>query len=132
MNRTIGFYNAEMERLLRSVGVDIPRWRVLMLAHERGPLGVSEVAEHAIMKLSTTMRVVQRLRRDGLLLLSHSPADGRVTEVSLAPGGVAVVSQIRLAASKVYNQSVRDFSSAEVNNLNALLKRLQQNLSEHI
>src|SRR5665213_3385415 len=107
MNRTIGFYDREMSRLLKSVGVDIPRWRVLMLAHERGPVSVSEIAEYAVMKQSTTTRVIQRMCRDGLITVEARASDARVTEVALTRAGEKVVERIRQVASKVYAKGFR-------------------------
>ena len=49
MNRTVGAYGLTMERALRAVGMDIPRWRVLMLAHERGPVSVGEIADGGVL-----------------------------------------------------------------------------------
>ena len=87
MNRTVGAYGLTMERALRAVGMDIPRWRVLMLAHERGPVSVGEIADGGVLKLSTATRVVQRLRDEGLVRLRRSSVDARVTEVQTTAAG---------------------------------------------
>lgn len=130
MNRAIGFYDREMTRMLRAVGVDIPRWRVLMLAHERGPISVSEIAEYAVMKQSTTTRVIQRMCRDGLITVDARVSDARVTEVALTASGAEAVERIRQAASKVYGKAFRDFQPQQIASLLDLVANLQKGLQE--
>jgi DNA-binding MarR family transcriptional regulator len=132
MNRAIGFYDREMTRLLKSVGVDIPRWRVLMLAHERGPISVSEIAEYAVMKQSTTTRVIQRMCRDGLITVDARASDARVTEVALTGAGEKAVDRIRQVASKVYAKAFRDFDAREVTLMLDLLRRIKKGLQEQL
>ena len=130
MNRAIGVYDREMTRMLKAVGVDIPRWRILMLAHERGPISVSEIAEYAVIKQSTTTRVVQRMVRDRLITVEARATDARVTEVALTPAGQAAVVRIRQAASKVYVKAFREFEPAQVSVLLDLLHKIQAGLQE--
>jgi DNA-binding MarR family transcriptional regulator len=128
MNRAASVYALAMERALRAVGTDIPRWRVLMLAYERGPISVGSIAEHAVIKLSTTTKVVQRLRDEGLLKLRRSKRDARVTEVTLTPAGHRAVGLVRTAASGIYRRAFHDASAAEIRTLNGLLARVHRNL----
>jgi DNA-binding MarR family transcriptional regulator len=132
MNRAIGFYDREMTRMLKAVGVDIPRWRILMLAHERGPISVSEIAEYAVIKQSTTTRVVQRMCRDRLITVEARATDARVTEVALTASGQAAVVRIRQAASKVYVKAFREFEPADVTVLLDLLHKIQGGLQEQL
>ncbi len=131
MNRAASVYALAMERALRAVGADIPRWRVLMLAYERGPLSVGSIAEHAVIKLSTTTKVVQRLRDEGLVKLRRSRQDARVTEVTLAAAGQRAVALVRAAASGIYQRAFHDVSAAEIRTLNGLLARIHANLRRH-
>lgn len=128
MNQTVAAYGMAMERALRAVGMDIPRWRVLMLAHERGPVSVGRIAEDAVIKLSTVTKVVQRLRDDGLLRLSRSERDARVTEVELTAAGGKAVEVIRGTASRLYQSAFSDLSATEVERLNSVLRRVNRNL----
>jgi MarR family transcriptional regulator, organic hydroperoxide resistance regulator len=128
MNQTIAAYGMAMERALRAVGMDIPRWRVLMLAHERGPLSVGRIAEDAVIKLSTVTKVVQRLRDDRLVRLRRSERDARVTEVELTPAGEEAVVVIRGAASRLYQSAFTDLTAAEVERMNSMLRRVNRNL----
>lgn len=128
MNRTIGAYGLAMESALRAVGMDIPRWRVLMLAHERGPISVGDIADNGVLKLSTATRVVQRLRDEGLVRLSRSTSDARVTQVRTTVAGRRAVGVIRKVASEVYRQAFAGVDAASVTQLNRTLVQVQQGL----
>lgn len=128
MNQTIAAYGLAMERALRAVGMDIPRWRVLMLAHERGPISVGRIAEAAVIKLSTVTKIVQRLRDEDLVLLQRSERDARVTEVELTDAGEQAVVVIREAASRLYQNAFRDSSATDIERMNSILRRVHTNL----
>jgi DNA-binding MarR family transcriptional regulator len=128
MNRAVATYSLAMERALRAVGTDIPRWRVLMLAYEYGPVSVGRIAESAVLKLPTATKVVQRLHRDGLVQIRRSVNDGRVTEVELTGAGREAVQVIRGVASRMYRAAFGDFAATEIQALNTALTRVHRNL----
>ncbi len=130
MNRTIATYALRMEQALRRVGADIPRWRVLVLASERGPISVSAIAELAVIRLSTATKVIQRLERDGLLSLRRSKRDARVTEVRITAQGRAVSRLVRGVAATIYREAFGGVSPREILMLNDLLNRIFANITE--
>ncbi len=127
--RTSGRYAIDMQRILKSVGMDIPRWRALMILREQNPSSVSEIAERAVIQLSTVTRVVQRLEKQGLVRLASRKSDGRKTDVMLTDKGHAAVERVRECASRIYRLAFHDFSSQEIQTLNALLRRAFANLN---
>ena len=128
MNRTAGSYAFAMEQALRALDTDIPRWRVLMLAHERGPVSVGQIAENAVLKLSTATKVIQRLRDEGLLVLRRGRSDGRVTDVRTTAAGDAAVAIIRQVASTLYRRAFRDIDANDIQQLIRILSRIEKNL----
>ncbi len=126
--RTARRYEMDMERALRRIDMDVPSWRAIMLLHERSPSSVSEIAERAVIKLSTMTRVVQRLEKRGLVTIARRPADARVTDVYITPAGERTVQQVRTLASRLYQSAFKDMSPADVEMLNALLRRVFDNL----
>ena len=127
--RTSGRYAIDMQRILKSVGMDIPRWRALMILREQNPSSVSEIAERAVIQLSTVTRVVQRLEKQGLVRLASRKTDGRKTDVTLTDKGHAAVERVRECASRIYRLAFHDFSAPEIQTLNALLRRAFANLN---
>jgi MarR family transcriptional regulator, organic hydroperoxide resistance regulator len=132
MNLAVRAYEAEMKRLLRATGIDVAKWRILMLAREREPISVSELAQLAIMEMSTTTRAIQRLAQDGLLKVSTRANDQRVSEVRLTPRGQAMAERVMEAAGRAYAQAFGGFSAEEVATLNALLRRAHTALREPV
>jgi MarR family transcriptional regulator, organic hydroperoxide resistance regulator len=126
--RTARRYEMDMEHALRRIDMDVPSWRAMMLLHETSPSSVSEIAEHAVIRLSTMTRVVQRLEKRGFVTIATRPADARVTDVSITPAGGQVVEQVRSVASRIYQSAFRDLSAAEIETLNTLLRRVFNNL----
>ncbi len=126
--RTAGRYEMDMEHALRRVGMDLPSWRALMFLHECSPSSVSEIAERAVMRLSTMTRVVQRLEKRELVTLARRAADARVTDVHITPKGEEIVEQVRAVASRIYHSAFRNLEAAEVETLNDLLRRVFANL----
>jgi len=127
--RTMGRYSIDMENALHAIDMDLPSWRALMIVAENNPSSVSEIADRAVMRLSTMTRVVQRLERSGLLKVKRRKGDARVTEVYINSKGVRAARQVRDIASRFYNLAFHDFDAMEIDRLNGLLRRVFGNLA---
>lgn len=132
LTKASGGYLQLMENALKREGLDIPRWRVLMVLHQETRASVSEIAEHAIAKLPTMTKIVQRMQADGLVVVRPRPSDGRVTEVSLTPAGEAAGSLAWTVASRVYGRAFRHMSKSETQTLNRLLEKLAVSLIDDL
>lgn len=121
-------YRQKMERILKSVGMDLPRWRVLMILREKSPSTVSEIAKRAAMKLSTMTKVTQRLEKEGYVSLSRSKQDARSTDVSSTEKGEEAVVGIRQVASKIYRQATQELTAEDIRQLNSTLRILEDSL----
>jgi DNA-binding MarR family transcriptional regulator len=122
--RTAARYEMAMDHALREIGMDLPRWRALMIVHEHSPSSVSEIAERSVTRLSTMTRVVQRLAKQGLVKLSQRATDARVTEVSITPSGERAAKKVREVASRIYASAFAEWSAVEITELNGTLRRL--------
>jgi MarR family transcriptional regulator, organic hydroperoxide resistance regulator len=121
-------YEHVMDDALREIGMDLPSWRALMIVQEKSPSSVSEIAERAVVKLSTMTRVVQRLEKKGLVKLARRESDARVTEVSITASGERAASKVREVASRIYTIAFRDHSAGEIKTFNEMLRSLYVNL----
>ena len=121
-------YSQEMERLLKRIGMDVPRWRIIMILKEHSELSISDIASQAVAKLPTTTKIVYRMRDEGLVNLVTSSEDGRVTLVSLTDKGLDSLELIRGSVSKLFRRSFEGVSSAEIQRTNVLLSKLFDNL----
>jgi MarR family transcriptional regulator, organic hydroperoxide resistance regulator len=124
ISRVNGRYALELEKVLKPIGLDMSRWRVLSALLEHGRLGVSEIAEHCLLKLNTTTKIVQRMVADGLVVTRGSRIDGRVTEVSLTEDGERQGRRARQLAQQLFERSCVDIDLTELAQLNMLLKKV--------
>lgn len=128
LNRAVSRYNIVIGARLRTIGIDIPTWRVLMVLGERSPRSVGQIAEAAVINLSTMMRIVQRMANAGLVTSAADGVDARVTNVALTPIGDDVLAQARRLTAPVYARLIAGFSARDFDRLIALLARLDGNL----
>ncbi len=128
ISRVSGRYVLDMGSVLRKVGMDVPRWRVLMILHEHDPASISTIAEEAVIKLSTVTRIVQRMQIEGLVTCAPRASDARVTEVRLTPAGSAAMDKVRSQASRIFHQAFDSVSDEEMTAFTSLLRRLFDNL----
>jgi DNA-binding MarR family transcriptional regulator len=128
--RAGGRYRARMEDLLRTTGLDMPRWRVLMTLHQDRVASVSEIASHAIEKLPTMTRIIQRMEADGLVRRQPRAGRERVMEVVLTSQGEEAGDQAWQSAAVLYDQAFAGMSALEIDQLTTLLKRVADNLRD--
>ena len=126
--RVDGRYALRMDAVLKPIGMDVPRWRVLMLLTEHSPASVSELAEHAIIRMSTMTKIVHRMKAEGYVDTRASAIDGRVTEVLLMPKGRQSVKQVRAQAGRIFQQAFYNLSDSQLSGLNDVLQQIFQNL----
>jgi DNA-binding MarR family transcriptional regulator len=130
LNRLVSRYNIIIESRLREIGLDIPYWRVLMILGEQSPRSVKQIADAAVINLSTMTRIIQRMEAAGLVSCSLQPTDNRVTEVALTEGGEAKLGEARRATAPVYAQVIDGFSARDFERLIGNLNRLHLNLEK--
>lgn len=125
--RVAGRYGLDMDIVLKRIGMDVPRWRVLAILTEHEPASVSELCDHAVIRLSTMTRIVKRLSDGGLVTTRSRDSDARVTEVSLTQAGRSAAVSVHAQASRIFRHGFDGFSAAEVAILNDMLQRLFKN-----
>lgn len=130
LTRFTGRYLHEMEIALKALGLDIPRWRVLMSLRGDKVLSVSEIADNAIVKLPTMTRIVQRMQIDGLVHCRQSASDRRVTEVKLTDAGRLAGQQAWGVADAIYSRTFGKIPAEEVTRLNRTMRTLNRNLDD--
>jgi DNA-binding MarR family transcriptional regulator len=129
--RVNGRYTMAMEKTLKKIGMDIPRYRIMFILKEQGRSSISEIAEHAIAKLPTVTKTVYRMKSDGLVDTRPGSQDGRVTEVTLTQQGTEKMHEVEEAISGLFNQSFKGMTEAQLKRLNKMLAMIFNNLPEH-
>jgi DNA-binding MarR family transcriptional regulator len=130
LTRSTALYLSRLERSLKKVGLDIARWRVLMCVGPEDAIGISEIADLAIVKLPTMMKIIQRMEADGMVNCRPREEDGRFTDVTLTEQGIAAREQAWAMAQKIYEKAFANISSAENAALNKSLSKIVASLEE--
>ncbi|THH34446.1 MarR family transcriptional regulator [Aliishimia ponticola] len=123
-------YANVLEKRIKPLGVDLPRWRAMMSLYEDEYLSVSEIAEFSAQKLNTTTKVIQRMLSDGLVSTRVRPSDGRVTEVCLTDKGERLRKDVFVEAQDIFESTFGTFSSEELNQLNSSLSQIHRRLKK--
>lgn len=127
--RVYGVYILEMEKALKTVNLDVPTWRTLLILKEQGASSMSDIALHAVAKLSTVTKTVYRIKEEGLVETFTSPQDARVTMVSLTPAGQGAIERGQLATQHIVQRSFEGMTPGQVKRLNESLHAILDNLS---
>lgn len=122
LTRVNGRYLIEMAALLRTIGMDVPRWRVLMILAETDPASVSSLSEAAVINLSTMTKIVQRMAADGLVATAPRASDARITEVRMTEAGRHALGRVRGLGGQVFRRAFAEVDGAEIA---ALVKTLE-------
>jgi len=122
LTHATGLYLNRLEKGLKRVALDIPRWRVLMCIQPNDARSISEIADLAIVKLPTMMKLIQRMETEGLVRCETRANDGRFTDVSLTASGLEARRNAWHTAGKIYSNAFADADGADLDHLNALLR----------
>lgn len=128
VNRVLSRYNLIIERELRTIDIDIPTWRVLMILGELAPRSIGQIARAGVVNLSTMMRIVERMVKAGLVVRTPNADDARVIDVSLTAAGKDRLVRARALMAPVYRQAMAGFPERDFERLLILLGRLNDNL----
>jgi DNA-binding MarR family transcriptional regulator len=129
LNRAVSRYNVVIEAQLRTIEIDIPTWRVLMVLGEDSPRSIGQISKSAVINLSTMMRIVERMMKAGLVERAADSNDGRVTNVILTDAGREKLAAARALTAPLYRKVIKGFSQAEFGRLLEMLNRLHDNLA---
>jgi len=124
-------YTHVMEVELKKVNMNISGWRVAIILREHGELSISDIATHAVGKLSTIAKIVYRMRDEGLLTVSPLSSDGRVAMVSITEKGSSVIESVTAQTENLFNDAFDGFTEVQIEKLNLHLQKLFNNLHSH-
>ncbi|NVN10497.1 MULTISPECIES: MarR family winged helix-turn-helix transcriptional regulator [Nguyenibacter] len=128
LSRLVGLYHLRMDAHLKPIGMDVPRWRVINILHEHECATISKIADLAVIRVSTMTKLVYRMEREGLVVTSIAPHDGRVTEVRLTEKGRNSLDQVRAKAGLIFERAFHDIDDADLQALMTLTRRIYDNI----
>lgn len=128
---THAIYVVEMEKVLKKLGTDMPTRRVLMMLRLHGTASISDLSKHAIIKMSTLTRIVQRMRDEELVETRTNAEDARITDVAMTAKGEELVDRIQHATEKIYVKGYENLTDAQLENLMRTLQTIFHNFADN-
>lgn len=128
ITQVYGLYVAKMDNSLKKYGLDNSRRRILLAAYLYPDASVSDLSEMTLIKISTTTKILIRLREENLIETMLCPDDNRVTRVKLTQQGEEMVKKINEMTVMLFEDSFKGLKPSDIDRLNDSLKIIKQNL----
>ncbi len=127
-NLTFKAFVAALENRLKGTGVS--RAQFLALAHltALGPLSQRALSNLLSITPATTVRLVDRMERDGWITRHSDPNDGRVNLVIPTERAAAVWENVSQEARAMLAQAYRGVHPAEIETVKRVLEQVRRNL----
>lgn len=81
----------EQRRYIRSCGLSMPQFFILMHLYHRDHCGLSELSDRMETSSAAASQLVDRLAQAGLILRTEDPADRRARQIALTDKGRALI-----------------------------------------
>ncbi|WP_442580650.1 MarR family winged helix-turn-helix transcriptional regulator [Mesorhizobium sp. ASY16-5R] len=121
-------YHQKMDAALKSMELDVPRWRVLNILARRPHATVTEISVEAVAKMSTVAKIIQRMTMQGLVETRASTEDARATEVLLTDLGREKLHTALNRAGAVARQAFYGVEDTEIQTVNQICRKIYGNL----
>lgn len=122
-------YVHNVDQALKKYGVDNSRRRLLTILETRPHASVSELSESIVSKMSTTTKIVYRLKDEGYVDTYSCENDARITRVYLTDAGVQMTQKINDLMAVVLEQSFEGLTPLQVEKMMDHLKHIFKNLA---
>jgi len=128
--RIVNQLTLNLKNDLRPAKMTLARWRTLSVLTATDGRSMGELARYMVIEQPALSRVIDQMERDGLVTRHLANNDNRVVQVYLTDAGRQMFKQIRPLELRHYEQTIKGFEPAELEDLNKLLNRLWENLDQ--
>ena len=118
-----------VDHSLKKYGLDNSRRRILMALKTKSHASVSDLSEMIISKMSTTTKIIYRLKDEGLVNTYCCEDDARITRVLLTEKGEQMTQKINDLTQVVLEQSFDGLTPLQVEKMMDSLKHIFRNLA---
>ncbi len=124
-----GQYIQNIDNVLKKYGLDNSRRRILLALNVKPHASVSELSDMVISKMSTTTKIVYRLKDEGYLETYSCKDDGRITRVCLSNKGQEIIVKINDLSALILEQSFDGLTPLQIEKTMETLKHIFRNLA---
>ncbi len=116
-------------RHLKKYGLDNSRRRILLALRSKAHASVSDLSDMVVSKMSTTTKIVYRLKDEGLVETYSCDDDARITRVVLTEKGNEMTNKINDLTSVVLEQSFDGLTPLQIEKMMESLRHIFNNLA---
>ena len=121
-------YTQNIDHVLKKYGLDNSRRRILIALHSKPHTSVSELAEMIVAKMSTTTKIIYRLKDEGYIETYACQDDGRITRVYLTEQGQQMIKKINDITTVVLQQSFDGLTPLQIEKMIGTMRQISKNL----
>lgn len=125
-------YRALLAAFDACIGQPMPRWRILLLLHQRGETSQKELACALRMDPASLTRQLKTIEHLGWVRRRNDAADNRLTNVALTPAGTGVVEETMPRRLAFIERVMSDLSLEDMAAMSVMLDRLEQRLRDEL
>ncbi|CAB1213206.1 MarR family winged helix-turn-helix transcriptional regulator [Acinetobacter bouvetii] len=118
-----------VDHALKKYGLDNSRRRILVALQSKPHASVSDLSDMVVSKMSTTTKIVYRLKDEGLVDTYSCEDDARITRVVLTEKGKQMTQKINDLTNVVLEQSFEGLTPLQIEKMMESLKHIFKNLS---
>jgi DNA-binding MarR family transcriptional regulator len=118
-----------VDHVLKKFGLDSSRRRILLALKTKPNASVSDLSDMVVSKMSTTTKIVYRLKDEGLVDTYSCEDDHRITRVALTEKGDEMTIKINDLTSVVLEQSFEGLTPLQIEKMMECLKHIFKNIS---
>lgn len=122
-------YVQNVDHVLKKYGLDNSRRRILLALKSKPNASVSDLSEMVVSKMSTTTKIVYRLKEEKLVDTYSCEDDARITRVILTEEGQKMTDKISDLTNVVLEQSFEGLTPLQIEKMMESLKHIFKNLS---
>ena len=122
-------YVQNVDQVLKKHGVDNSRRRLLLALSTKPDASVSDLSDMIVSKMSTTTKIVYRLKDEGMVNTYSCENDARITRVVLTEQGKKMTEKINDLMTVVLEQSCEGLTPLQIEKMMDSLKHIFKNLS---
>ncbi len=114
----------QFHRQVKTAGLSVPEWRVLVTLNDGDGRTVGELAAFTLLEQPTLTKVLNRMARDGLITREADATDARRVRIYSTAAGRARVAGPMQAAKSHERQVLKGYGADEARALKDALKTL--------
>ena len=118
--------------MARSFGLTGPQLTVIKLLEELGDLSLSRLSTRIQARNSTVTGIVDRMKREDLVVRERSQEDRRVVLIRLTDRGRDLASRIEVEPMAIFQRALESLSTEDLDTLFRILEQLQRHVRKAV